>query len=66
MTEIRVATHRDIENIVELVEKFWEEHPHSEYGGFDATDTRLDPAGSGRLRLDCWVYCVYSSENPMG
>lgn len=41
MTEIRVATHRDIENIVELVEQFWNEHEHSEYGDFDAPSTRM-------------------------
>ena len=40
MSRIEVATHRDVEEIVELTEKFWGEHYYSEYGEFSESQTR--------------------------
>ena len=41
MTEVNVASHKDVEDIVEIGEKFWSEHYYSEYGDFNESNTRI-------------------------
>lgn len=41
MIEVRVATHRDVESIVEIGEQFWSEHYYSKYGEFNEYATRM-------------------------
>ena len=40
MSRVEVATHKDVEGIVEIAEQFWEGHYYSEYGDFDESNTR--------------------------
>lgn len=41
MIEILVATHKDIEEIVEVGGLFWSEHYYSEYGDYNENNTRM-------------------------
>jgi GNAT superfamily N-acetyltransferase len=40
MSRIEVATHKDVEEIIDVAEQFWSEHYYSEYGDFDESGTR--------------------------
>lgn len=41
MTDILVATHKDVEDVLELTPLFWEEHYYSEYGDYNEQNTRM-------------------------
>lgn len=41
MTTIRAATHKDVEDVVELTGRFWDEHYYSQYGDFSDGNTRM-------------------------
>ncbi len=41
MSRVSVASHRDVEDVVSLAERFWDEHYYSEYGDYSENATRL-------------------------